>query len=229
MMIYRVLACVGSLFLYIIKYTRNSSISLSYSILIAFTYEDPFKLFWLLLTSSKNRLIIRRIIWVSFIWLGLIFVLRIVGSVVNQITYLIQRGSHLVILLLICVNSRTVVPNRELSIIYMLAVILNFTPVFDLLYSLFLSSILNTSRCMSFILLFQFFLGVIIVTFQVVWIILNSDIASIVLEFLLHTTLFGGRYHLLVNELLIYNLFIFLHFISFVLGHSRYCRPTLFN
>lgn len=67
------------------------------------------------------------------------------GGVVNQITYLVQRGSHLVVLLLIGVYSSTVVPNRELRIIYVLAVILNFTPVFYLLYSLFLvTPILNT-------------------------------------------------------------------------------------
>lgn len=82
----------------------------------------------------------------SFIRLTLVFVLRILGSVVNQITNLVQRLMHLVILLLICVYSRTVVPNRELSIIYMLAVILNFTPVFYLLYPLFLvTPILNTT------------------------------------------------------------------------------------
>jgi hypothetical protein len=52
----------GRMLLYIVQYTRNGSISLSVSIFITFTYEDPFQLFWLLLTSSKNRLIVRRII-----------------------------------------------------------------------------------------------------------------------------------------------------------------------
>lgn len=55
-------AGIGSLLLYIVQYTRNGSISLSVGIFIAFTYEYPFQLFWLLLTSSKNRLIVRRII-----------------------------------------------------------------------------------------------------------------------------------------------------------------------
>ena len=225
MMVDRGLTAIGSLLLYIVQYTRNGSISLSVSIFITFTYEDPFQLFWLLLTSSKNRLIVRRIIWMSFIWLRLVFVLRIVGSVVNQITYLVQRCCHLVVLLLIGVYSGTVVPDRELRIVYMLAVILNFTPVFYLLYSLFLvTPILNTPWS---ILLFEFLLGVIIVAFQFVGgLILNSG--SIVLEFCLYGALFGRGYHLLVYELLVYNLFVFLHFISFVLGHSRYCRTTLF-
>jgi len=62
MMVDRGLTAIGSLLLYIVQYTRNGSISLSVSIFITFTYEDPFQLFWLLLTSSKNRLIVRRII-----------------------------------------------------------------------------------------------------------------------------------------------------------------------
>ena len=58
MMVYRGLSCVVSLLLNIAEDTRNSSISFCISILIAFTYEDPFKLFWLLLTSCENRLIV---------------------------------------------------------------------------------------------------------------------------------------------------------------------------
>ena len=166
MMVYRGLSCVVSLLLNIAEDTRNSSISFCISILIAFTYEDPFKLFWLLLTSCENRLIVWGVVWVAFIWLGLIFILWIMGGIVNQITYLAQGCSHLVILLLICVYSRTVVPNWELSIIYVLAVILNFTPIFYFLNSLFLvAPIFYTPWSMCFVLLFEFFLRVIIVTF----------------------------------------------------------------
>ena len=140
--------CVSPLLYDIVQYTWDCAVSLLVGIFSTFAYEYPLQLFWLFFPISKNGLIIRRIIRMSFIGLRLIFVLWVMGCIVNQITYivLIQRCGHLVVLLWVCVYSCTIVPNWKLGIVNMLAVILNFTPIFYLLDSLlFMTSIFDTT------------------------------------------------------------------------------------